>query len=355
MDRETQLVNLRLELSNLRRGETENTAEFIARADILSKELAGSQVDVGIAITRAIRDQAYKERLLFEYAKTRNFEFNNVKALLKAMHFSLGKDNPFDPGYKDSKGISLLSPLQSTDELMRQCMINTSAAFPALVQGVRTLSAALLNSSSSSFSSGNTLTSYATNPATANNQRIYRGQNTNDDRFYICNEVGHYANQCRQAPNRPSNQQQSSLSALQRHPQEVRTILALPTPSHLDAQSDYSESRMLIEFDQNIIASLLLAPAVTKNGGVRKTRTGKNKVRIDRERLRTMLDDEEADTGELMDTIEEIYDPRIRAVREERQPQHNDNNLRIPQTRVTKTGRVQELVIRKIPKTSDPV
>lgn len=51
MDREARLVDLCLKLSNLKQGETENVAEFVAQADILSKKLAGSQVDVGMAIT----------------------------------------------------------------------------------------------------------------------------------------------------------------------------------------------------------------------------------------------------------------------------------------------------------------
>lgn len=52
VDKETRLVDLCLELSNLRQKKTKNIAEFISRVDVLFKELAGSQVDVGMAITQ---------------------------------------------------------------------------------------------------------------------------------------------------------------------------------------------------------------------------------------------------------------------------------------------------------------
>ena len=203
-------------------------------------------------------------------------------------------------------------------------MINTSAAFPALIQGVRTLNAALLNNSSSP---GNTLMAQAPNPIANRNQRAYRGRNPSDDRCYICNEPGHYANQCWQAPNRSPNQQQQVPLAQKRQSQEVRTILAPPTHNNLDIPHEETKSRMLIEVDQDLITPLLSAPALKKGGGIRKTRAGKNKVRIDRDWLRAMLDDGEADPNELMDTIEEIYDSRPRLVGEEKQSQPIDNNL----------------------------
>lgn len=52
VDNEARIVELRLELANLKQGETENIADFIARADILARKLPGSQVDVGMAVTR---------------------------------------------------------------------------------------------------------------------------------------------------------------------------------------------------------------------------------------------------------------------------------------------------------------
>lgn len=64
VDNEARIFELRLKLANLKQGETENIAKFIARADILAKELPGSQINDGMAMTRGIFDPEHKERLL---------------------------------------------------------------------------------------------------------------------------------------------------------------------------------------------------------------------------------------------------------------------------------------------------
>ena len=130
VDKKTRLVDLSLELSNLRQGETKNIAKFITRANVLAKELPDSQVDVGMAVTRDILDLEHKKKLLFECTRSKSLTFGNVKTLVKALFFSHGKDNPFDPFYRDLRNVSLPSlPIQSTEELVRQCI-------PALVQSV---------------------------------------------------------------------------------------------------------------------------------------------------------------------------------------------------------------------------
>ena len=111
---------------------------FIARADFLAKELPSSRVDVGMAVTRGILDPEHKEKLLFECARSSSFTFGSVKTLVKALYLSRGKDNPFDTIYKELRRVGLPSPIQSTEEMVRQCI-------PALLQGVRTLNSTLIH------------------------------------------------------------------------------------------------------------------------------------------------------------------------------------------------------------------
>ena len=132
VDDETRIFELRLELINLKQGETKNITDFIARADILAKELPGFRADVGMAVTRGILDPEHKERLLFECARSKNSTFSSIKTLVKALYFSRSKVSPLDPAYKDSRSVGLPLPIQSTEEFLRQCI-------PALVQGVRML------------------------------------------------------------------------------------------------------------------------------------------------------------------------------------------------------------------------
>lgn len=57
-----------------------------------------------------------------------------------------------------------------------------------------------------------------------------------------------------------------------------------------------------------------------------------------------------------MDTTEEMFRPERQAPQEPpKQLMPTDDNHQIPLTRMTKTGKVQELVVPKIPKTGDPI
>ncbi len=116
------MVKLRLELANLKQGDTENIAEFMSKIEVLAKELPDSQVDVGMAVAQGISDLDYKEKLLFKCAQSKDFTFSNVKTLIKALYFSRGKNNPFDPSDQELRSVGLLSPIQSTEELVQQCI-----------------------------------------------------------------------------------------------------------------------------------------------------------------------------------------------------------------------------------------
>ena len=310
VDKETRLVDLRLELSNLRQREIENIAEFIARTDVLAKEFSNSQVDVSMAVTRGILDLEYKEKLLFECARSKSFTFGNVKTLVKALYFFHGKDNLFDPSYRDLRSVSLpSSSIQSTEELVKQCI-------PTLVQGVRTLNSTLIH--------GLSLSSYPTyqqpySSPQSGRQRQYCDRNLSADRCYICNELGHYAHQC---PRRGNQRQPPQQYFGQRYPQpqykiphylpiqyppppalqaeqapEVRTILAPVKNAGSEKIYKGSQSRLMIEYegDQENESQMvpLAAPAVTQGGGIRKAqKTNKTRPRIDRERLKTLLENE---------------------------------------------------------------
>ena len=137
VDDETRIFELRLELANLKQGDTENIADFITRADILARELPGSEVDVGMAVVRGILDPEHKEILLFECARSKNFTFSSVKTVVRALYLSRGKNSRFDPAYKEPRSIGSPSPIQSTEELVRKCI-------PALVQGVMMLNSTLI-------------------------------------------------------------------------------------------------------------------------------------------------------------------------------------------------------------------
>lgn len=192
------------------------------------------------------------------------------------------------------------SPIQSIEELVRQCI-------PALVQGVRKLNQTLIHGPSSS--SHPTYQQPYSSPQSGR-QRQYRDRNPNGDRCYICNELGHYAHQCPRRGNQRLPPQQYSG---QRYPQpqydvpyyphiqhppppvlqaeqaaEVRIILAPVRNAGSEETYEESQSRLMIEYegDQENEGQMvsLAAPAVTQGGGIRKAqKTNKTRPRIDRD------------------------------------------------------------------------
>ncbi|MCJ1346442.1 hypothetical protein MMC31_004659 [Peltigera leucophlebia] len=182
VDNEARIVELRLELANLKQGETENIADFIARADILARKLPGSQVDVGMAVTRGILDPEHIEKLVFECARSKNFTFSSVKTLVKALYFPRGKDRPFDPAYKE----------------YRFALAN------AVNQGVS--QAVHRSFGTSSFSNAS-----------------YQQQ------CYICDEPGHYAQQC---PWKGNQEQQPQQYSSQRYAQQQYNSLCYHLVQH---------------------------------------------------------------------------------------------------------------------------
>lgn len=69
---------------------------------------------MGMAATRAIIDPKLKERLMFEFARSKSLASGDVKTLVKVLYFSRGKGSLFDPAYKGLRSVGLPSPIQST-------------------------------------------------------------------------------------------------------------------------------------------------------------------------------------------------------------------------------------------------
>ena len=136
VDHEARIVKSLLELANLKQGETEHCWFYCPSRHFSEKAPWFSG--------RGWFDPEHKKRLLFQCARSKSFTFGNVKTLVKALYFSRGKDSPFDPAYKELRSVGSPSPIQSTEELVRQCN-------PALEQGVRILNSTLIHGPLQSF------------------------------------------------------------------------------------------------------------------------------------------------------------------------------------------------------------
>ena len=87
VDHEARIVKLHLELANLKEGETENIADFIARADILAKKLPGFQVEVGlIQNTRRGCYFSVQDRRVLHLATSRPWSKHYTFLVVKTVH-----------------------------------------------------------------------------------------------------------------------------------------------------------------------------------------------------------------------------------------------------------------------------
>lgn len=142
---------------------------------------------------------------------------------------------------------------------------------------------------------------------------------------------------------------------------EFRTILAPVGDIGSEETYEESQGRLMIEYEhgqENECQMVpLAAPAVTQGGGIRKTqRANKTRPRIDRERLKALLESETDNSGELMDTIEEMFLPDQQSpLVQQKTLAPIDGNRQVPLTRKTKTGNIQEFVVPNIPKSGDPI
>jgi len=138
-----------VQLANLIEKDSETISEYPDRADDFPAKLPSDDIDVGMAVLKGMRDGSKKEKVSFECNKDANYAYDMVKKLIKAAYSEVGKISPFDPNYKESMQVSLRdSGITITDELLRQVLINTNSAFPALLQRMRSLNTAVASGAS---------------------------------------------------------------------------------------------------------------------------------------------------------------------------------------------------------------
>lgn len=214
-------------------------------------------------------------------------------------------------------------------------VISASTSLPSILQGMRSIGTALQN-----------INRVPIPPQPAQEggaQKPYKtSRDLSDVKCYICGEMGHYA-----SAHRDSEIQQPRASG------------AL-FPKDTSGSGDAVQGKLVTMVEEEDEDVMLAAPVTLRDSGVKKRPQKKaTKQVVSHRQLRPIYEDpqtHETDdkTSEAMDEEEDLP---VGPIREANHPvlQETSANSRLPQTRTNKTGRVQELVVPKIPKKADSI
>ena len=183
-DGQAKKFELRMKVAQLRQEDKESIADYLKRAAELSRKMVHDDFEIGMATLRGMRDQPKREQINFECNKESDYSYLTIEKLVKAAYSEVGKPNPFDPDYKDARGLVLPGHgSQTNDDLIRQVLINTNQAFPAILQGFRSLNLAANN--------GITIRLPTAPQPVGDPSRIKK--DLSEIKCYRCGEFGHYA------------------------------------------------------------------------------------------------------------------------------------------------------------------
>ncbi|KAL8825271.1 MAG: hypothetical protein Q9170_007862, partial [Blastenia crenularia] len=358
-DEQTKVFELRIKVATLAQEDNEQIASYLGRCDDLVLKIPTASVEIGMACLRGMKDPVKRERVSFECNKDSNYEYANVSRLIKAAYIEIGKISPFDPEYSNSMGISLPGAT-TTEEMLRQALVNTSAAFPAILQGLRSLNTAVTKG----------VAFKPANPNAITDSRKPRDLNL--VQCYGCGEYGHYKGDC---PHEQHGDQRQKAPRVTAH-------AVLPSHQHLHDESSEEDEAFIparLALVQEPAWAMAAGQSNTKATGPKKilarpsgvqksAAKGKQKEnlpqhildQIEAHQTQTQLADDQSEPEDMDFQEDDDKENEPSHIQERPNPGRagglvNQSSATLPKTRVSKTGKVQELVTDKPPKVPDPI
>lgn len=132
-------------LIQLKQGKYAFIANYMRKAAEMARKLVSDDIDVEVTALQRVKDSSKKEQVNSECIKDADYSFATVNRLAKAFYSQAGEANLLDAGYHDALQRALSGASSqglSNDEVLRQALISSQQAFPAMLQALRGLNAA---------------------------------------------------------------------------------------------------------------------------------------------------------------------------------------------------------------------
>ena len=377
-DAEQRMFETRMRLHSLRQANDEHIAEYLKRAEELAIKMPGDLREVGMATLKGMKESIKKDQITYTCNSEANWAFPNVVKLVKAAYSKIGDTNPWDPDFKDATKM-ILNPGASTDELLRQALLQSTNTLPALLQGIGSM--------------------------TTNQGRILSQSNQVQERFrdrnreqpttrgrrdlshiqcFKCDQWGHYATDCptnssnpsNQGPPQPASTKPATMSAFVDLESDDGSPTSPYVPARVlticedctDSDEEPKASMAAAQDKGKVQASSSKQPSVLQRSkGIQKTGQPKpykpptlpphilEQIETYNQQQGHQPETNENESND--EVMEDEESPPTQPANGSRRPLRDGQGRtnQAPQTRLTKTGKVQELVTSQPPKRPDPI
>ncbi len=332
---------LKVQLTNLIEKNIENIFEYLDRADDLAVKLSFDDIDVEMTVLKEMKDESKKERVSFECHKDANYFYDMIKKLIKAVYSEVEKISSFDLSYKKSMQISLRnSEIITTNELLRQILINTNVAFLALLQRMRSLNTAVASDVSIAKSKITITASYSDK---SQKQRKYKS--INDIECYVCEQKDHYA-----SAHRKKKGQRNEILA-----HAVISDQSIVSSKMILVNEEYKLSAMTTVQSQR--SAIKQSLAVIKKFKIKKIAAAeKQKVRFDFIVLEREIHQNDYDEERELATSKDMkVEKNNELVLRESTFRANQIRKRLSQIKISKIEKVQKLMMSKRLKSTNSI
>ncbi len=341
-DAQIKKFELRVQLANLIEKNFEIISEYLDRANDLAVKLSFDDIDVKMTVLKEMKDDSKKKKMSFECNKDANYFYDMIKKLIKAVYSEVEKISSFDLSYKKFMQISLRnSEIITTNELLRQILININVTFSILLQRMRSFNTTVA-SDVSIAKSKITITASSSSSDRNQNQRKYKS--INNVECYVCEQKEHYV-----SAHRKKKEQRNEILA-----HAVISDQSIVSSKMILVNEEYELSAMTTAQSQR--SAIKQSFAVMRKSEIKKiAAASKQKVRFDLIALEREIHQNDDEKQKLKTSKDMKVKKNNELVLRESTFKANQTRKRLSQIKISKIEKIQKLMTSKELKSTNSI